>query len=686
MLTPTSEETIPLAKRITLLKELKDFSLLSDEAIAHIVPYLKEYTAQPHDIIIAQDKIGRDIFLIAQGQAKVLITDSVHSTQEIAEISEGELIGMGDSALFARNRTRHASIVAHTEMRLLHFSPESLRAFAKKYPELAYRVWHTAKQLQREMFIHVATPFSHLSYLRRCWLATRLQEKVVQKNEDVVKQGEISDVCYFLRSGEIGLFALNAQGQEELLETLTPGMLFGETALIEKTPHPHTARALSRSEIWMLHSEDLKTMVMEAENSAEAVMSMLEHRSLPKQAHNIEVFENIKLDNEEVTILKDVSRGKYFRLSAYSAFLWPFLDGSRSLRQLTIMVFQQFGLFVPGLIASELRTLASAEFITGYVLPTLPNEQAKTTEAKIYNGLVRLKQIAQAQFAIKNVHQTLQIIYDKGGKYFFNSFAVAAMSLICIAGFVLLFLTTPRIIAFHLSIYTLLWIILLVIPLSMATALFHELGHALATIHSGRIVNRMGVGWYWVGPIAFVDTSDMWLASRVARMKVNIAGIFVDLFMAGLFLIPASLTTSPILAMTLWWLSITLYFRVLANLDPMLEFDGYYVLMDMANKSNLRQSSVLWLVNVVPRLFKKPELLREYWLEPLYWFCCIIFLVISIYVSVWFATTIGAKILPFPWVSGEQSILHWLIPIFVIIAASATVVAEVRLQKNRFKS
>ena len=41
-------------------------------------------------------------------------------------------------------------------------------------------------------------------------------------------------------------------------------------------------------------------------------------------------------------------------------------------------------------------------------------------------------------------------------------------------------------------------------------------GPRLTTKHYGREVPRVGVGWYWFGPVAYVDTSDMWLEGSLA--------------------------------------------------------------------------------------------------------------------------------------------------------------------------
>ena len=43
----------------------------------------------------------------------------------------------------------------------------------------------------------------------------------------------------------------------------------------------------------------------------------------------------------------------------------------------------------------------------------------------------------------------------------------------------------------------------------------------------------MGIGWYWFGPVAYVDTSDMWLAGKWPRVAVSLAGPYSNIVLAG---------------------------------------------------------------------------------------------------------------------------------------------------------
>ena len=130
-----------------------------------------------------------------------------------------------------------------------------------------------------------------------------------------------------------------------------------------------------------------------------------------------------------------------------------------------------------------------------------------------------------------------------------------------------------------------------VIGVAVAT-LVHEAGHAFTTKHYGRTVPYAGVGWYWFSPVAFVDTSDMWLGSRRQRMFVTAAGPCADL-VVGAF--PAALAlalpTGPASA-ALWIFAVPFYLSFLINLNPLLEYDGYYFVADYLDRPNLRRELV----------------------------------------------------------------------------------------------
>ena len=94
-------------------------------------------------------------------------------------------------------------------------------------------------------------------------------------------------------------------------------------------------------------------------------------------------------------------------------------------------------------------------------------------------------------------------------------------------------------------------------------------------------------------PTLYCDVSDAWrLPSKWQRILISAAGIFVELVLAAIatwlwwFSEPGLLNTLCLRVMFLCSVS-TLVF----NANPLLRYDGYYILSDLLNVPNLWQES-----------------------------------------------------------------------------------------------
>jgi putative peptide zinc metalloprotease protein len=129
----------------------------------------------------------------------------------------------------------------------------------------------------------------------------------------------------------------------------------------------------------------------------------------------------------------------------------------------------------------------------------------------------------------------------------------------------------------------------------MIHVVLHEAAHALTCKHFGRAVRRAGVGWYYFVPVAFVDTSDIWPAPQWQRVLVSAAGPYSNLVLAGIAALAAQMPLPDVATQALWGFSLMGYGLALVNLNPLLELDGYYILMDLLEAPNLRARALACL-------------------------------------------------------------------------------------------
>ena len=121
----------------------------------------------------------------------------------------------------------------------------------------------------------------------------------------------------------------------------------------------------------------------------------------------------------------------------------------------------------------------------------------------------------------------------------------------------------------------------------------HELGHGLAVKAWGGEVHETGINLLVFMPVPYVDASAAWaFRDKRRRALVGAAGILVELFLAALGIL-VWLIVEPGLVRELA-LNVALVGGVstlLFNGNPLLRFDGYYVLEDLIEIPNLASRS-----------------------------------------------------------------------------------------------
>ena len=121
----------------------------------------------------------------------------------------------------------------------------------------------------------------------------------------------------------------------------------------------------------------------------------------------------------------------------------------------------------------------------------------------------------------------------------------------------------------------------------------HEFGHGLSCKHFGGECHEMGVMMLVLTPCPYCNVSDSWmLPNRWHRAAIGAAGMYVELVLASIstfiwwFTEPGPLNYFCLNVMFLSSVS-----TVLFNANPLLRYDGYYILSDILEIPNLRQKA-----------------------------------------------------------------------------------------------
>jgi CRP/FNR family cyclic AMP-dependent transcriptional regulator len=99
--------------------------------------------------------------------------------------------------------------------------------------------------------------FEHLADAERADLARVIDVRKLAAGDTLFQVGEPGESLYVVRGGEIELYIKDTAGQRIPLAIVGPGEVFGELALLDRSPRTATAVALAESELLELDRDDL---------------------------------------------------------------------------------------------------------------------------------------------------------------------------------------------------------------------------------------------------------------------------------------------------------------------------------------------------------------------------------------------------------------------------------------------
>jgi len=296
-------------------------------------------------------------------------------------------------------------------------------------------------------------------------------------------------------------------------------------------------------------------------------------------------------------LLSDPSGGRHFRLNAAAYRFVGLCDGERTVQTIWQSLVEMVGERAPtqGEVISLLGRLSDAGMLQTEAAPAV--ESMFDGEAK----RVRKQTLAQMnplffRVSLLDPTPTLRRLQPWLGGLF-NPWMLSLWLLLVLAAAVGAAMQWSELsaeaVAFAQSpgLLVLTW---LIYPL---VKLVHELAHALAVRRWGGDVGNMGITLLVLTPVPWVDASAATaFPNRWHRFVVSAAGIMAELFLAALaFFVwvnsqPGTLHNVAFVVMLIGSIS-----TVLFNGNPLLRYDGYFMLCDALGMPNLGpRSAAYW--------------------------------------------------------------------------------------------
>ncbi|WP_445372866.1 biotin/lipoyl-binding protein [Methylomonas sp. HW2-6] len=297
-------------------------------------------------------------------------------------------------------------------------------------------------------------------------------------------------------------------------------------------------------------------------------------------------------------ILEDTNTGRHQRFNSLAYQFIGLLDGKLSVQEIADALNHQLGDYAPSQqdIVQLLGQLHQADLMQTEALVNteeLFERQARLNQTKLNQ---RLLNPLSLKLALWDPDEFLARHAAKAAILFNAKFGLVWLLVVFAA--LLQAAANSAAIAHHLELNALApYNVLILFLLYPLIKIAHEFGHGFAMKLKGGEVHEMGINFLLFMPVPYVNVSAAnHLRNKFDRILISAAGILVESFLAalGLFLFLGSeigvVQDIGFNVMLTGGVS-SLFF----NGNPLLKYDGYYVLADALGIPNLYQrSSRIW--------------------------------------------------------------------------------------------
>lgn len=303
-------------------------------------------------------------------------------------------------------------------------------------------------------------------------------------------------------------------------------------------------------------------------------------------------------------VLDDRASGRQHRLNPVTYQIVALMDGQRTLQELFGLARERFGDDAPNQddLLRLLAQLHAADVIAGDVPPDLGELAHRSGLIASRRRIQRWRNPLALRFPLFDPERMLhylaplvRLIFSRAGLLLW----------VLVVGFGALEASrhwpeltadfTDRVLAAQNLL--LLW---LTFPLIKAV---HEFAHAAACSRFGGEVHEMGLMLLVFTPIPYVDASASGaFPSRWQRALVGAAGMLAELFVAAIALfVWLGIESGPLRGVLYNVMLIASITTVLFNANPLLRFDGYYILSDLVEIPNLAARGTRHWMHLIQR-------------------------------------------------------------------------------------
>lgn len=309
-------------------------------------------------------------------------------------------------------------------------------------------------------------------------------------------------------------------------------------------------------------------------------------------------------------VVRDPAGNQYHRLSSAAYRFVGLLDGSRSVGEAWDLVGGQLADDAPTQpeVIQILSQLHAANLLEANITPDAgvllrrhKQMQKRQLQGRLMNVLFPRIPLWDPDRFLKTWMPVMRVFISKFGALLWLVMVISAVAAL-IPHWDELKVAAAHAIDFKSNAINYVWLFFTFCGIK----LIHELGHGFTCRRFGGEVHELGIMFLVFVPAPYVDASSAWaLPNKWQRVLVGAGGMIFELFVASIIAFIWLNTHNgnyPIVAQICYnAMLIASVSTVIFNANPLLRYDGYYILSDLLEIPNLQQKAKDYALGLIKR-------------------------------------------------------------------------------------
>jgi len=328
--------------------------------------------------------------------------------------------------------------------------------------------------------------------------------------------------------------------------------------------------------------------------------------------------DNLLSPDEGSWIVFDPTNGQYFRI-----FEIEYKIISGLCKEYT---FEEYQNYLKNVLKIEITKEKLNEILfflrnNGLLLPEFITTEKRLQKLKEIKKRAWFSNIMSAYIFFRIPIWKPDKFFDKTVGYvriIFNKWVLFLLTCFSLAGYILIIINWNRFINTIESSLTYSGLIRYSIVI-IILKFFHELAHSYVAKLEGIRIRHIGIGMIVFFPRFYTDLTDSWkITDRKKRVAIDLAGILLEIIVGGLAAV-VWINSAPGMISTLsyYLFAVSVINTLLINGNPLIRYDGYYMLADLFGVDNLQKKSLEFWEKIADRIifgikFTKKEILASF--------------------------------------------------------------------------